>query len=361
MINLKEKLFDIAKNTTVRIIFLIVVLCFIASIFIFHDFYKTQWHKIQGYYYVYKGDKAYRQLRTQDAIYNYKRALELHPKHIRARYNLANLYVAYEDYGSALENYSKALELKPDFMIARIDYTIVLSEATQNYDKAIQEYDAAIKNAPKWMYIPFIIDNKKTYKYNKGVAYYNQGLAWRFKSLLFAQERYKSVLFLKNAVKSYENALKSLKQFDVYYNLAIANHLLRRNYEAGKNYCRAIELEPMNYEAHYNLAILLMGMKHWRASSDEFKKAGLLISNSKNTNIQRYLFDVMNEVNRRMVIEEGYENLREKLDEESKKEGRMTIINGKVVMSEELDSAMLKNFKTCNNKKVFFEGEDPEL
>ena len=348
-----KKIVRFCKNTTVRVISSLLVLCLIGGYFIFPDFYKTQWHKIQSFYYVYKGDKAYKRHEPQRAINNYTKALELHPKHVRARYNLANLYVAYEDYYSALENYKRALELKPDFMIARIDYAIVLSEATFNYDKAIDEYDKAVKNAPKWMYIPFIIDNKKTYKYNRGIAYYNQGLAWRGKSLIYGQDKYKTRQFLLNAVDSYEKSLKSIKEYDVYYNLGIANQLLRRNYAAGKNYCIAIEKEPMNYEAHYNLAILLRSMKKFGDSAEEFKKAGLLLDTKGDTNKTRYVYDVLNEVNARLALDPDYVNLRQKLDEEEIGGGKVTYLHGKLVISEEFDKAMFKNFKTCANKELF--------
>ena len=352
MKNFLEKLIEFTKNTTVRVISLLLFVCLIASFFIFKDFYKRQWHKVQSFYYVYLGDKAYKNAKPQSAIDNYLKALNLYPNHVKARYNLANLYVVYEDYYSALDNYRIALELKPDFMVARIDYAIVLSEAAFNYDKAIEEYEKAIKNPPKWMYIPFIIDNKKTYKYNKGVAYYNEGLAWRGKSLLFGQDKFKSIKYLENAVDSYNKALSSIKDYDVYYNLGIANQLLRRNYAAGKNYCIAIEKEPMNYEAHYNLAILLSSMKNYKDSIDEFKKAGLLLSAKGDGNKTRYIYDVLNTVNKKLVSDPKYKDV---FDETfgNTPEGRVTYIDGKLVISEEFDKAMMKNFKTCANKKGF--------
>lgn len=348
-----KKLIELTKNTTVRVVSLLLLLCLIASFFIFPDFYKEQWHKIQSFYYVYKGDRAYKNRVPQDAINNYEKALSLHPKHVRARYNLANLYVAYEDYYSALQNYQKALELKPDFMVARIDYAIVLSEATFNYDKAIEEYKTAIEKAPKWMYIPFIIDNKKSYNYNKGVAYYNQGLAWRGKSLLFGQDRYKTRDYLIKAAKSYEEALKSIKAYDIYYNLGIANQLLKRNYSSGKSYCRAIELEPMNYEAHYNLAILLKTMKQYGDSAEEFKKAGLLISGNGDANKTRYIYDVLNEVNQRLALDPEYVEMLKEKEAKELGDGKVTYIGGRLVISEEFDKEMFKNFKRCANKELF--------
>ncbi|MCD8024881.1 MAG: tetratricopeptide repeat protein [Candidatus Gastranaerophilales bacterium] len=356
-----QKIAEFAKNTTVRVVSLILVLCFILSIIIFPKFYKTQINKLRSFYYVYQGDKAYKKRQPQKALDNYTIALKLHPKHTRARYNLANLYVAYEDYYTALENYQMALELKPNFMIARIDYAIVLSEAMFNFDKAIEEYDIAIKRAPKWMYIPFIIDNKKTYKYNKGVAYYNQGLAWRGKSLLFGQDRFKAREYLINAINSYEKALKSIKEYDVYYNLGIANQLLGRKAMAGRNYCLAIELEPMNYEAHFNLAILLKSMNKYIDSAEEFKKAGLLLDGKGDVNKTRYVYDVLNEVNQRMAQDIEYKEILQKMSEEDPNEGKVTYIGGKLVISEDFDKAMYKNFKTCANRDLFYGGEDSEI
>lgn len=352
-----RRFLKVFKNTTVRIFSFILFVIFIASIFVFKDFYKAQWYKVLSFYYVYLGDNYYKKHRPQDAINSYIKALDLYPKHYRAQYNLGNLYVVYEDYYSALDAYSKALQLKPDFTVARIDYAIVLSEATFNYDKAIEEYDLAIEKIPKWVYIPFIVDNKHSYKHNKGVAYYNQGLAWRGKSLLDGEDVFLSRKYLENAVNSYQKALKSLKIYDVYYNLGIAYHLLREPEYAGYYYCKAIEKEPMKYEAHYNLAILLKGMKMYADSIEEFKKAGLLLDSNGDSNKTRYIYDVLNEVNQKYSITEEYREMIKRLNESDDiNKERITIVGGKVVIADEFDGAMVKNFKTCANKKYFEEG-----
>ncbi len=356
-----KRFLRVFKNTTVRIFSFLLFILFVASIFIFKDFYKAQWHKTLSFYYVYIGDNAYKKHKPQKAIESYVKALELYPKHYRAQYNLGNLYVVYEDYYSALNSYSKALQLKPDFTVARINYAIVLSETMFNYDRAIEEYNLAVTNVPKWIYIPFIVNKKNSFKHNKAVAFYNQGLAWRGKSLLNGEDRFLARRFLENAVSSYEKALKTMKSFDVYYNLAIAHHLLRNPEYAGYYYCKAIEKEPMRYEAHYNFAILLRGMKKYTDSMEEFKKAGLLLDSAGDSNKTRYIYDILNEVNQKYSASEEYAQLRKRIEEE-KKQGienikeEVTYVKGKTLVLEESKGATIKSFKKCASKKYFEDG-----
>ena len=101
--------------------------------------------------------------------------------------------------------------------------------------------------------------------------------------MLFRSAGMSTPLLLKSA-EAYENAAKILKKnSDVRYNLALDYHLLGNYRDAGKNYCRAIKLSPMNYEAHYNMAILLRRMKYYRASLEELEKAALLVSTANST------------------------------------------------------------------------------
>ena len=358
-----KSFFDIFKNTTVRLISLLLLALFILSVFLYYDAYVRQVKKGVSFYWVYKGDKYYKKHRTQRAIECYKKALEYYPEHYRARYNLANIYVVYEDYYSALEQYEKALVYKPTFTVARIDYALVLSEATFNHDKAIEQYKIAIENKPKWVYIPFFINNKKTHKYNMGVAYYNMGLAWRAKSLLVGEKRFSARQYLKNAVEAYENALKTLKNYEIYYNLGLANHLLRNTKEAGLNYCKAIDIAPLNYEAHYNLAILLRDMKLYPDSMEEFKKAGLILDIDGDSIKTRYIYDVLSDVTQKMVAQGDYQYLVEHLNDDVVRkdkynENELTYVGGKLVVSEEFDRAMLKNFRKCAAGSVFSKSDE---
>ncbi len=360
---MKKKIFEFFKNTTVRIVSILLLILFLLSIFLFFDAYVRQVKKGISFYYVYRGDKYYKNNKTQRAIDCYKKALSYYPEHYRARYNLANIYVVYEDYYSALSEYAKALQYKPDFMIARIDYALVLSSATFNHDRAIEEYQIAIDKKPKWVYIPFFINNRKTYKYNTGIAYYNMGLAYRAKSLLVGENKFSAREYLYSAIDSYKKALKSLKKYEIYYNLALAHQLLKNNEEAGLNYCKAIELAPLRYEAHYNLAILLRDMKLYRDSLEEFKKAGLILDVDGDSIKTRYIYDVLSDVTQKMVLAGDYNYLVEHIDENKHKGGysanELTYVGGKLVVSDEFDRAVLKNFKTCS-AKVHFENTSEE-
>lgn len=344
------------RKKLLKIVSFILTLLFVASVFVYKDFYKIQINKARGCYYVFQGDRAYRKGSSQEAVNYYQRALVLYPKHYKAWYNLANIFVSYENYAEALECYKKSLEINPYYINARIDKAIILSETTFDYDSAIEEYQTAIKLNPKWIYVPFVINDKNTYKHNKGVAFYNLGLAWRGKSLLEGEKSFSSREYLEKAAKAYEGALNTLKTYEAHYNLGIVNHLLGFENIAGLNYCKAIELAPLNYEAHYNLAILLRDMGQYIYSIEEFKKAGLILDNNADSNKTRYIYDVMNDVSRQMVAKGDYKILVEKLNEQSiENEKHLTYINGRVVLSDEFDKAMLNNFKNCSNKKFFEE------
>ena len=178
-----KKLKKIFESTLARVISAVLIIGFGLSVFFFFDFYERQFDKMQGFYWVHKGDKALKKQDLHNAINFYEKGIKLHPKHYRAMYNLANIYVVYEDYYKALENYEKALKVKPDYEVARIDYALILSE-TFKTDEAIKQYKKVIANKPKFIKIPFLVDNKKSYIHNTGVAYYNMGRAYRTKSLL---------------------------------------------------------------------------------------------------------------------------------------------------------------------------------
>ena len=344
----------------------LLVVAFIASIFVFPQWYKRQINKVRGMYYVSKGDKALRKVKFQKAIDYYLYGLKLYPEHYGAWLNLGNIYVAYEDYYSAVDAYQNAIKYNPNYVMARMNYGIISAEKLGDFDGAIRQYKEILGIRRKLVYIPFVFSNLRSYKTNMGLAYYNMGVAYRQKSIYSENDYNYQQYYLREAIKAYEEAVKILKKdYDARYNLALAYHLNREYNSAGLTYCDAIELAPMNYEAHYNLAILLKHLKKYKEAYNEMEKANSLVSSKDGqSNRQRYIFDVMNDVTKLVLMEDdGAQWLMEKFNAEmdARNEG-MTYVNGKLVASEDLDRAMLENFRTCTARAEFLDpdAEDDE-
>lgn len=342
------------KKIFTKTFFIIFVLVCFLSIFFFWGWFEKQYHKCVGMYYVYKGDKAYKQAQLQKAINYYNRGLSLYPEHYNAWFNLGNIYVAYEDYYAAADAYYEAISHHNNFTLARMNLGIISAEKLGDFDEAIKQYNAIIDSKKHLWAIPFIFNNKKSEQTNRGLAYYNMGVAYRGKSLYQDVDKERSLDYLMEAIQAYKNASEILKNdYDTYYNLALVNQLSGDYQNAGINYCKAIELEPMKYEAHYNLAILLRHLKMYKEAYNEIEKATILISNSdSNPNTSTYVFSILNDFSRALIANNQYDYLVEKADNEPS-DNKNTYVNGKIVASGELDKAILKSFRTCETKDFF--------
>lgn len=354
------------------------------------DFVIHQVNKVKGMYYVDKGDKAYRNLKMHDAIKYYNKGLALYPQHYGAWCNLGNIYVAYEDYHSALYAYSQSFKYNPRMMIARMNYGIIASEKLGDFDSAIEQYDEVIKTKRHLLSIPYVYNNKVSFKENKAIAYYNKGVTYRLKSIYSNanwEERRKN---LSKAIEAYQKSIDiNPNSYDAQYNLGVAYHSTYDYDRAGKCYCKAINLAPMNYEAHYNLALLLRKMNHYKEAYDEIDKALTLVSaTNENSSVQEYVATVMNDITRNVYQNEEYKRyLKMILEEEKQKTAKhmakndkdikaketkkdsfgdtitspgINFVNGKIVTTEELDQAILDNFGKCPSAS-FFGTEDYPL
>lgn len=344
----------ILKKLFSKTFFVIIAVVSIFCVFFYWVWFEKQFDKVMGMYYVHQGDKAYRHSKMQNAIDLYKKGLELYPEHYGAWFNLGNIYVVYEDYYGAADAYETAIRYNNKFTMARMNLGIIESEKLGDFDDAIAQYKEIINTKRMLLGIPFIFNNTKSEKRNRGLAYYNMGVAYRAKSLYEGDDKRKSSANLLNAIEAYKKATKILKDdYDARYNLAIAYHLSGDYNDAGLNYCKAIKLEPMNYEAHYNLAILLRHLKMYKEAYDEIEKATLLISDGRtNSNTSSYVFDVLNDISRIIVISESHDYFIEKINKE-KSTGNVTYVNGKIVATEDLDRAILNNLRKCETEKFF--------
>jgi len=345
-----------AKATAIGLLVLLIL-----SVFVFWGWYEKQINKVRGMYYVYQGDKAFKKHKLQKAINNYNKGLKLYPEHAKARCNLGNIYVMFEDYYSATDSYAEALKHKPNFIVCRMNRGIVEAEKLANYDTAIREYDTIIKSRPRIIQIPFIYSNWKSTKQNRAIASYNKGLAYRGKSIYVGEKSFVSKQYLEKAEAAYKFALKTLKRsYDTHYNLALTNQLMGDYREAGLEYCKAINLEPMNYEAHYNLAILLRHLGHYKESLIEFEKAGMLLDAKGDAIKTRHVYDVLNEVNQKLVYEGEYEFLKNRTESYQPVKEEVKLHNGKVVVDRHDKHKLHRYMKDCPTKQLFKDYEIDE-
>ena len=319
-----------------------------------------QYHHAKGVYYVYKGDRAYAAGNMSKTLDYYTRGLELYPKHYEAWFNLGNIYAVHEDYYSAVNAYQHAIDANPKFVMARMNLGIVYSEDLGFFDEAIEQFDTVTQIRILKLWVPFVFSNVKSVNANRGLAYFNKGVAYRQKALYLPYEKqHLAYKYLGEAVQAYTKALKYLKKnYDVYYNRAVAHHLRGEYRDAGLDYCKAIQIAPTKFEGHYNLAVLLRNMNRNRDSIKELEKAALLISESSDSSSVQtsYIFNLLNEVTRRLITSDEY--YAEKITDEPTASINYTYIDGKIVPSEEFDKAMYKNFKTCAGIAYFKNNEE---
>ena len=325
----------------------------------YRDKVMEQYRHAKGVYYIYKGDQAYSADNMGKTLDYYLKGLELYPGHYEAWFNLGNIYAVHEDYYSAIDAYEKAIKANPKFVLARMNMGIVYSEDLGFFDEAIAQFDEVAKIDLFKIWIPYIYSNVKSAKTNRGLAHFNKGVAFRQKALYLPLDKQHLVYeYLGKAIEAYTQSLEHIKtNHDIYYNRAVAHHLRGEYKQAGLDYCKAIELKPMNFEGHYNLAVLLRRLNRNRESIAELEKAAILISeNPQSSEVQTaYIFNLLNEVTRRFITSDEY--YVQKLTDEPAGSIKYTYVNGQIVADEEFDKAMMKNFQTCAGMDYFKENE----
>lgn len=337
------------KNTTFRMLMVVILIITIILCFAFKEQLLVQRDHVVAYYKVYEGDKYYKKKKLQKAIDYYNEALELYPEHVKARYNLGNIYVTYEDFDSAVFCYEKVLEYKPDFLRARLNLAIILAEEFHYYERALSEYKKVIDYSPFIIKVPIIYNNEHYVNVNKATAWYNMGLAYKGQSLLYGYKPNISRVYLEKAADSYKKALKiDPDNYDTNYNLGLTLHLLGLQTEATEAYCKAINISPLNYEAHYNLAILFRDSRNFVESVVELEKAGIILDAKGDVYISSYIYDVLNEVTSYARSQPNYKMLIEKINNAPVNNVQLRYINGKVVASEAFDMAIIENMRHCN-------------
>lgn len=182
--------------------------------------------------YVLRAGDALALRRYDEAVRDYRAALDFFPKNIPALYNLGNAFKEQGNWAEALEHYQKVLGLDPGDFDALINSGYVL-EAQGRHGEAAAAYERAVK----------VRDSSALAYYYLGVALDNSGDTAR-------------------AMHSYRRAIELDPTLPgAHLNLGIILKQQKDFAGARKHYTSAITYDPNNALAHRNLGILLMNDK----------------------------------------------------------------------------------------------------
>jgi tetratricopeptide (TPR) repeat protein len=182
--------------------------------------------------------------KSEEAIAQYRRILEIEPGYAEARNNLGIALFKNGDLDGAIGEYRKTLETEPDYLAARINLGNALG-AKGLSDEAIAQYQKAIEISP---------DDAEA-RYNLGVEYFQNG------ELDKAIEQYRKVLETNPDADQARN------------NLAIALYKKGQVGEAIQQYQKALETNPRYADAHNNLGAALMQAGRVAEAIDQYRKA----------------------------------------------------------------------------------------
>jgi tetratricopeptide (TPR) repeat protein/ABC-type oligopeptide transport system ATPase subunit len=187
---------------------------------------------------------------SDKAVSDYCKAIELNPNHFQAQYNRG---IAYSDLGlndKAIDDYSKIIELDPKFSTAYNNRGFVYSKIGQQ-DRAMEDYSKAIE-----------LDEKSVKAYhNRGVLYSDLG---QFEKAI--QDYSKAIELDAKRIRDYKARGK------VYLELSQIE-------KAIADFTSAIEIEPNSSSAYYNRGVAYLDLGLRDKAIDDFTK---IIENSAN-------------------------------------------------------------------------------
>ncbi|MCJ8278707.1 MAG: tetratricopeptide repeat protein [Rivularia sp. ALOHA_DT_140] len=224
-----------------------------------------------------KANTFYELQRYEDALNNYKQAIDIKPEYAQAWYGQAKALYELDSHQEALSAYDRAIELEPDYLNAWRGRGFVLNKL-KRYQEAIYSFGKALKLQPE---LPEVLNAKgealsslKRYdeaiqSYNKAVEFkpdYDEALynkAW----ILYSLKRY------KDALDSYEKVIR-LKPNNqkAWYNSGNALVNLNRYKDAFKAYSKAVQYKPNFYQAWLCRGIVLINLRRYPEAIESFKE-----------------------------------------------------------------------------------------
>jgi tetratricopeptide (TPR) repeat protein len=255
-------------------------------------------YSISGYIYQNKED-------LENAVADYKKAIELDPKDHKSRYNLAQIYYSLGKKEDAKREYEAVLQQKPNdvevmFLLASLrqelgDYSVAINYYKDLLDNYLTEADKAA-----------VTDDKKLFKNN---VQYNLGLAYKMQqNFEAAEESFEDLLDTENHSKQFT------KNKNVYKELSFIKIALGKNTEAEKIINGWLREDPASVEARNLYADFLIHLSDERRAIEQLRLASAL-DTTINTRLklanllhsQKNLFEALSEY--QTILQDEPENL----------------------------------------------------
>ncbi|XP_076424477.1 protein O-mannosyl-transferase TMTC1 isoform X5 [Peromyscus maniculatus bairdii] len=194
----------------------------------------------------------------------YQRALQLHPQHNRALFNLGNLLKSQEKTEEAIVLLKESIKYGPDFADAYSSLASLLAEQ-ERFKEAEDIYQAGIKNCPDSSdlhnnYAVFLVDSGSP---EKAVAHYQQAIQLspsHHVAVVNLGRLYRSLGENSMAEEWYKRALQVARTAEVLSPLGALYYNTGRHKEALEVYREAVSLQPSQRDLRLALAQVLAVM-----------------------------------------------------------------------------------------------------
>lgn len=213
-------------------------------------------------FYLSLGTVAVARGQLEEAVENYRRAVERQPDLAEAHYSLANALLSQGKRDLALHQYRRALECKPDYAEAYKNLGVLLKERGQ-VEEALRCFQQAVQHKPDYALAHFEAGNARHVRgeLDAALACYRQALRFRpnlFEAHINLGNVLKDQNRLDEALASYRCAL--LLQPDsalTHNNLGVIYLEQGKLPDAEASFQRALEIAPDLADTHNNLGLVL--------------------------------------------------------------------------------------------------------
>ncbi|BAZ13230.1 tetratricopeptide repeat protein [Calothrix sp. NIES-4071] len=199
---------------------------------------------LRSAFYLNRGAVYADQKKSDLAIADYTKAIQINPQDAQAYSNRGVVYASEKKSDLAIADYTKAIQINPQFANAYYNRGIVYASEKKS-DLAIADYTKAIQINPQ-----------------DAQAYYNRG------------NRYADQKKSDLAIADYTKAIQINPQFaNAYYNRGIVYVDQKKSDLAIADYTKAIQINPQFAKAYYNRGIVYVDQKKSDLAIADFIKA----------------------------------------------------------------------------------------